>query len=183
MSKKEKPLPIPLNSPLGRKRGFMQNEEGEPLMADQIAKAMAEGKLEEFLQREIPDNEYARKLTMMMLEMTGMLPSEGLPSAPEKEPEKPSTTQPPEDVTNAVKSGNVKELMGLLERKYKKRTPDAEISLTEEKTDNPPDMTIDEKETIDQLIKIASENNVTLDWVISRALRVYVQEYLKTGRM
>ncbi len=160
MSKKEKPLPIPPSSPIGRRRGFMQNEEDEPLMADQIAKAMAEGKLEEFLQKKIPDNEYSRALTMMMLKMTGMLPSEGIPSIPEEEPvhrilrKKPSITYPPEDIINAVKSSNVKELLGLLE-----------------------------KETIEQLIKIASENNVTLDWIVLRALRVYVQEYLKTGRM
>jgi hypothetical protein len=154
MSKKEKPLPIPPNSPIGRKKGFMQNEEEEPLMADQIAKAMAEGKLEEFLQREIPDNEYAKALTMMMLKMTGMSPSEVLPSVPMKEPEKPSTIQPSEDVINAVKSGNVKELLKLLE-----------------------------KDTIDQLIKISSDNKVTLEWIVLRALRVYVQEYLKTGRL
>lgn len=143
MSKKEKPLPIPPNSPIGRKKGFMQNEEEEPLMADQIAKAIAEGKLEEFLQNKMPDNEYAKALTMMMLKMTGMSPSEGLPSVLEKEPEKPSTIQP----------------------------------------SNSPDLPIIEKDTLDQLNKIASENNVNLDWIVLRALRVYVQEYLKTGRL
>ena len=143
MSKKEKPLPIPPNSPIGRKKGFMQNEEEEPLMVDQIAKAIAEGKLEEFLQNKMPDNEYAKALTMMMLKMTGMSPSEGLPSVLEKEPEKPSTIQP----------------------------------------SNSPDLPIIEKDTLDQLNKIASENNVNLDWIVLRALRVYVQEYLKTGRL
>jgi hypothetical protein len=121
----------------------MQNEEEEPLMADQIAKAIAEGKLEEFLQNKMPDNEYAKALTMMMLKMTGMSPSEGLPSVLEKEPEKPSTIQP----------------------------------------SNSPDLPIIEKDTLDQLNKIASENNVNLDWIVLRALRVYVQEYLKTGRL
>lgn len=143
MSKKEKPLPIPPNSPIGRKKGFMQNEEEEPLMADQIAKAIAEGKLEEFLQNKMPDNEYAKALTMMMLKMTGMSPSEGLPSEIEEKSEKPSTIQP----------------------------------------SNSPDLPIIEKDTLDQLNKIASENNVNLDWIVLRALRVYVQEYLKTGRL
>lgn len=183
MPKKEKPLPEPESTPFGKRRHFEHSEEDVPLLADQMVKAMAEGGLEEFLKQEFPDNEYARKLATLMLEMTGMLPSECLPSVPEKEPEKPSTIQLPEDVINAVKSGKVKELMGLLEREYKKRVPDAEISLTEEKIAIPQDLTADEKEIIDQLIKIASENNVTLDWIVLRALRFYVQEYLKTGQL
>lgn len=168
MSKKEKPLPIPPNSPIGRKKGFMQNEEEEPLMADQIAKAIAEGKLEEFLQNKMPDNEYAKALTMMMLKMTGMSPSEGLPSEIEEKSEKPSnlsgemdtsqettsTAKPLKEFLNALNNGDTKGLMELLE-----------------------------KDTIDQLIKISSDNKVTLDWIVLRALRVYVQEYLKTGRL
>jgi len=40
-----------------------------------------------------------------------------------------------------------------------------------------------EKEVLDELIKIASANSVTLDWLIMRALKVYMQEYQKTGKL
>ncbi len=40
-----------------------------------------------------------------------------------------------------------------------------------------------DKELIDALIKIAGENSVTLDWMILRAIRLYVQDYEKTGRL
>ena len=116
MSEKEKPLPRPPKTPFGRKRRFEGNEEDVSLMADRMGAAMAEGKLEEFLQREMPDNEYARTLAAMMMGMTGMMPPGSFPSAPEKKSEehsekteesKPpqerlSAPQPPEDVINAV---------------------------------------------------------------------------------
>jgi 3-polyprenyl-4-hydroxybenzoate decarboxylase len=30
---------------------------------------------------------------------------------------------------------------------------------------------------------IASENHVTVDWIIMRALKLYLEEYRKTGRL
>ena len=38
-----------------------------------MAQAAAEGKLDEFLKQEMPDNEYARNLASMMMGMTGMM--------------------------------------------------------------------------------------------------------------
>ena len=73
MSKQEKLLPKPPNTPFGRKRHFEEDESKDPLIADEMVQAMAEGKLEEFLKKELPDNEYARKLAEMMMGMTGML--------------------------------------------------------------------------------------------------------------
>lgn len=37
-----------------------------------------------------------------------------------------------------------------------------------------------EKEVLDELIKIASANSVTLDWLIMRALRVCFDDFRKT---
>jgi hypothetical protein len=76
MSKKERELPKPGKTPFGRKRP--QNEgQDDLLMADHMAMAAAEGKLNEYLEQEIPEGEYAKKLAMMMMGMTGILPNEG----------------------------------------------------------------------------------------------------------
>jgi hypothetical protein len=36
---------------------------------------------------------------------------------------------------------------------------------------------------IDALIQIARDNSVTVDWLILRAIKVYVHEYQKTGKL
>jgi len=33
------------------------------------------------------------------------------------------------------------------------------------------------------MIQIAKDNSVTMDWIILRAIKVYVQEYLKNGKL
>jgi hypothetical protein len=58
--------------------------------------------------------------------------------------------------------------------------PGAETSPEEEVA--APHPAID-KDVIDALIQIASDNSVTLDWIILRAIKLYVQEYQKTGRL
>jgi hypothetical protein len=40
-----------------------------------------------------------------------------------------------------------------------------------------------EKELVEQIIEIASDNNITPDWVLLRALKVYVREYQRTGHL
>jgi hypothetical protein len=40
-----------------------------------------------------------------------------------------------------------------------------------------------DKELIDALVRIAADNSVTLDWIIFRAVKVYVEEYRKTGKL
>ncbi|MCC6347898.1 MAG: hypothetical protein IT388_11980, partial [Nitrospirales bacterium] len=71
MSREEKPLPKPPSTPFGRKKQFGETESDMNLLSDRLAMAMAEGKLDEYMQKEMPDNEYARSLTMMMMGMTG----------------------------------------------------------------------------------------------------------------
>jgi hypothetical protein len=194
MSNKEKPLPKPPNRAFGRKKRFGQEEEQPALLADRMAAAAAEGKLEEFLKREMPDNEYARNLAAMMMGMTGMMPVEGgqpAPPSPVKAEQplssesgtteqQPSPDDVPEDVRKATQGGDVKKLMDLLRREHQKRMPGAETSPEEEVA--APHPAID-KDVIDALIQIASDNSVTLDWIILRAIKLYVQEYQKTGRL
>ena len=36
---------------------------------------------------------------------------------------------------------------------------------------------------IDELIRIAADNDVTVDWLMLRAVKLYVEEYRKTGRL
>ncbi len=197
-SDKEKPLPKPPKSPFGRKRPEEPEQNQGDLIADHMAAAMAEGKLEEFLKQEMPDNEYARSLATMMMGMTGMLPVGGgqpAPQAPEKKEETPlsenaapeqrlSAEEIPEDVKKAIHGGDVKGLMDLLRREHQKRMPGIEMKPEEETATSPPvDQPAIDKELIDALIQIASDNSVTLDWIILRAIKVYVEEYRKTGKL
>ncbi|HXX58963.1 MAG TPA: hypothetical protein VEI96_13265 [Thermodesulfovibrionales bacterium] len=198
MTEKERPLPKPPSSAFGGRRRHEEVEGEPPLMADQMFAAVAEGKIEEFLQREMPDNEHARTLAMMMMGMSGMLPPPGLPSAQREEigeeagksrigaaaQEPSSGVQPPEEVLKAIESGDVKGLMGLLEREQEKRNPDTGNRVAAAKgTEDSLGLSGVEKEVIDRLIEIASENNLTLDWIVLRALRLYAEEYGKTGRL
>lgn len=191
MSKKEKPLPKPANTPFGRKRRFEEEEQKEPLMADRMALAMSAGKLDEFMKKELPDNEQARKLAEMMMGMTGMMPPGGFSSRPagkhgepSVKPEEPrpeqtaSSLNPPEDVLNAVKSADVCGLTEILKREQKKRTPSNEAKAAPSENV----ATVDKK-IIEELIKIASDNDLSLDWLFFRALKLYVQDYQKTGNL
>lgn len=200
MSQNEKPLPKPPSTPFTRKRAGQNNDEQEPLTADRMAQAMAEGKLDEFLQKEMPDNEAARKMATMMMGMTGMMPMGGPPIAPiAPAGEQPSfspgvnateQTAPagevPEDVRKAIESGDVQGLKELLRREYLKRTPGATFDTSEEAAAPPPQasgMPMIDKELIDAMIEIAKDNSVTMDWMILRAIKVYVEEYRKTGKL
>ena len=201
MSEKENPLPKPPKTPFGRRRPEDEEAPRQPLMADRMAMAAAEGRLDDFMKENLPDNEHARQLARMMLSMTGMgsmMPQMGS-RAPEEEREKeaPAHGEPegsrearreggvPEDVMNAVHSGDMRQLMELLKREHQKRTgsdipptppPAAEVGF------NTAPAGI-EKEVLDQLVEIASVNNVTLDWLILRALKVYIEEYREKGRL
>ena len=200
MSQNEKPLPKPPSTPFTRKRAGQHNDEQEPLTADRMAQAMAEGKLDEFLQQEMPDNEAARKMAAMMMGMTGMMPMGGPPMAPPSPAQQQPSPTPemnaaeqisppgevPEDVRKAIESGDVKGLKELLRREYLKRTPGATFDTSEKVAAPPPQAsgmpTID-KDLIGAMIEIAKENSVTMDWMILRAIKVYVEEYRKTGKL
>lgn len=198
MSKEEKPLPKPPNTPFGRKRNFGEEEDRGSLMADRMAMAMSEGKLEEFLQKELPDNENARKLAEMVMGMTGMMPSgfSGIPSQKKEDPseqtgteqaeEKPSGVRPPEDIVDAVKSADVGSLVELLKREHKKRMPEGaekRVVKEQEKADSSEPTAALEKEILEELLKIAYSNDLSLDWIFFRALKRYVDEYKKTGNL
>ena len=197
MSEKERPLPKPPNKAFGRKNNFEQGEDQGSLLADRMAQAAAEGKLDEFLKEEMPDNKYARNLASMMMGMTGMMPGIGpgmkTPDAkteeqPQQPDEKPSP-EVPEDVRKAVMGGDVQSLMGLLRKEHQKRNPEAAAESPEAIASSPSEESSSaaqpgiDKEIIDALVRIASENSVTLDWIILRAIKVYVQEYKKTGKL
>jgi len=198
--KNEKPLPRPQNTPFGRKKPFEQEDAQGGLIADRMAAAMAEGKLDEFLKQEMPDNEYARNLAGMMMGMTGMMPMDDQTAAPssvqEQQPASSEmkaeeqispSTEVPEDVRKAIESGDVKGLKEILRREYLKRTPGAELNMSEEVASQPEaptsGMPTIDKELIDAMVQIAKDNSVTVDWMILRAIKLYVQEYQKTGKL
>ena len=188
-SKKDKPLPKPPKTPFGRQRPDENVEDQGSLLADRLAAAMAEGRLEEFLKNEMPDNEYARNLASMMMGMTGMMPIGSQPASQSPDQGMGSGDagpigDVPEEVRAAAQSGDVKGLMDLLRQEQRKRMPGAEPGPEEEQAAPPPgEQPAIDKDIIDALIRIASDNSATLDWIILRAIKVYVQEYQKTGRL
>ncbi|MFI5295516.1 MAG: hypothetical protein ACHQ0Y_10880 [Thermodesulfovibrionales bacterium] len=183
MTEKERPLPEPAKRAFGRK-GRHEESDGKPLMADEIALAAAEGRLEDFLHNEVPDNDYARTLVSMMMGMTGMAsvvtPPDTAGEAVLKD-ETANPSEPPEDVIAAVREGDTEEIKRLLQREHKKRSP-GEETVAERQAETPSKPTV-EKEVIENLVKIASDNDVSLDWLTLRALKLYVQEYQRTGRL
>ena len=190
MSKKERDLPKPGKTPFSRKRPENEGQE-DLLLADQMALAAAEGRLNEYLEGVIPEGEYAKKLAAMMMGLTGILPQEGAsgdeqqgsPSRPVSEGEVAPAV--PEDVLDAVKAGDVGKLKELLAREKGCRTPDQAVAAGEGRTPDEvqtsPSMI--EKDVLDALIKVAFENKLSIDWLMARALKLYLEEYQKTGRL
>lgn len=193
MEKKDKPLPRPPKTPFGRKRSD-QDEAGQGLLADKLAEAAAFGNLEAFLESELPDNEHARALANMMMGMTGMVPqgTGAAPAGPEQEtpgPPDASTQGAPPNIREAVQAGDVKGLIDMLRQEHVKRTGGGEDAQSHEaaeaaaQPEAPQGAPIAEQEVLDQLIALARENNVTPDWIILRALKLYFAEYKRTGRL
>lgn len=170
-------------------------------MADRMAMAMAEGKLDEFLESEMPDSEHAKKLAEMMMGMTGMMASgethkraasSEKVSGDKKEAASPDNAAPPagppEGVVDAVKNADVKGLMDLLEQEHRKRqggkTTKTRPGTEEQKNAGQEKKQASvEKQVLDQLLKISADNGLDLDWVVFRALKRYVEEYRKTGSL
>jgi hypothetical protein len=200
MTENNKPLPKPPNTAFGNKNRFKEEDDPSTLIADRMAEAMAGGKLDEFIQQEIPDNEYARSLAGMMMGMTGMLPMGGAPTTPPRAEQQPQSaggafaeqvlptaeipTEVLEDAKKAIEGGDVKSLMKLLQQEHSKRTPGSDPGATEELTATPPpNQPAIDKDQVDALLQIAKDNSVSVDWLIIRAIKVYVQEYQKTGKL
>ena len=187
---RDRALPEPETSAFSRRKRF-EDEEKAPLMADDIARAAAEGRLEERFGEKIPDCEDSRALVSMLMGMTG-ISSFAKPSDNEEASaagnSSGSVPQPPEEVLKAVRDGDVSGLMGLLRSEHMKRSPGDEgpavpdSAAGPKKSDIAPQPTIG-KDVIDGLIGIASDNGVSLDWLILRALKMYVRGYRETGRL
>jgi len=109
-------------------------------MADRMARALSEGNLEEFLEKELPGNEKARKLARLMSGWQG-----------ESKPETAKCAGGGADHKTGMQPG--------------------EACLS------------DEKEVLDQLGEIASANKLSIDWVVRRALKCYISEYRRTGKL
>ena len=143
MPEDKKPLPKPPSTPFGRNKQF--GDEGNPdsreeLIADKMGMAMAGGKLDEFMDKEIGDNDNARKLASMMMGMSGMSsggstaqgspgPSESVESPePQKQQKQEEasagagpSTPAPEEMMKAAMSGDVKGLSQMLRNEHMKR--------------------------------------------------------------
>ena len=136
----------------------------------------------------------------MMMGMTGMLPIGGASTAPppvEQQPQSSESvpagqvlptaevpTEVLEDVRKAIEDGDVKSLMKLLQQEHSKRIPGSESVTTEEVVAPPqPGQPAIDKDQVDALLQIAKDNSVSVDWLILRAIKVYVQEYQKTGKL
>lgn len=196
MPRKKKHLPIPPKTPFGRNRLYDEAQKDVPLTADRMVEAMAKGRIEDFFWSELPQGEHVRKLASMMMGMTGMMPPEGFMEKPEKKEGTSPPQMPTEEVTNAVHAGDVKALIELLKRELKKRMPETDIGHNKKKekhkkhsgenrnkAEEVPAVSAPEKEVLDSLMKIASENNASIDWLMLRALKLYIEEYEKTGRL
>ncbi|GAB4486128.1 MAG: hypothetical protein OHK006_13490 [Thermodesulfovibrionales bacterium] len=185
MSENERPLPRPPKTPFGRKKPFAEAERGS-LMADDMAMAAAEGRLEEYLKAELPDDENARRLAMMMMGMTGMMPQAAeAGTVPRQEsPETPAeTAPPPDDLLGAAASGDVANLVELLKREHRKRTGEEAAPAAPHGPGQLQGLTDDEKNLLDEMMRLAKDQNLSPDWIISRALRLYLDEYRRTGRL
>ncbi|MGD0281781.1 MAG: hypothetical protein ABSB95_05415 [Dissulfurispiraceae bacterium] len=213
MSEKERPLPQPPSTPFGPKKRFERGGDDSPLVADQLLMAMAEGKLDEYIKQEMPGSEQALKLTQMMMGMSGMsgMALPGLVPVSEKNMEEKASedsagaapselenpVQPPEDLVKAALDGDIKGLMQILRREHEKTNPAASSQKVsrlpgDPDTAHPQPEDLDagqrvcpaiEKEIVDALAAIAGENSLTMDWLVLRALKLYVGEYKKTGRL
>jgi hypothetical protein len=96
----------------------------------------------------------------------------------------------PVEVVKMVQDGDVKGLMEILRQEHLKRSSGSAVagivetgSAPEAAPSQPAGMPTIDKELIDAMIQIAKDNSVTVDWIILRAIKVYVQEYLKNGKL
>lgn len=200
MSNKDRPLPKPPKTPFGRARASSE-QASDGLLSDRMAEAAVQGKLDEFLRSELPDSEEARSLAKMMMGMSGMMP-EGVGAAPAGAAGMPEVkTQPaggrppesgpvPDEVASMVQSGDVKGLMDVLRREHQKRSSGPILAGAEDTgkeqgsaEPQPSGMPAIDKELVDAMIRIAKDNSVSADWIILRAIKVYVEEYQRTGKL
>lgn len=184
MPKKEKPLPRPKKTPFGVVRDHEDDGEEAPLTADRMMLAMSEGKLEEFLDSELPGNQYARALADMMMGMTGMLPSFNAAQPIKNEGGLNEAGQP---AASIELSGGSEEIESILKKQFEEGpavtdTPPSGDSSFHPELQGSMLGAID-KQTLEDFINIAKENHLSMDWLMLRAVRLFVQDYKKTGRL
>ncbi|MEK6673646.1 MAG: hypothetical protein AABY42_09285 [Nitrospirota bacterium] len=184
MPKREKPLPRPKKTPFGVVRDHDDDEGETPLTADRMMLAMSEGKLDEFLDSELPGNQYARALADMMMGMTGMLPSFNAAQSVKQEEGRDNAGQP---AGFGVSSGGSEEVSSILKKQFEEGRPAPDTSSSGDSSFHPELQgsmhgSID-KQTLEDFINIAKENHLSIDWLMLRAVRLFVQDYKKTGRL
>jgi len=212
MPDNDRPLPTPPRSRFGRPLPGAE-EPPAPLTADRMAQAAAEGRLDEFLQHEIPEGEHARRLAQMMMGMSGMMPP-GVPGMPfgatQRSPETPAApgtaetlvgeeSAVPPDVLAATMQGDVAGLVALLRAEHERRggeaSPRGEDPAAAPSTGGeavPSGAIVSQVEVprpgidqalVDELIRVAAENQVGVDWLLLRAVKLYLEEHRRTGRL
>jgi hypothetical protein len=186
MPKKRRQLPEPPGGPFSRKKPFSEGAEA-PGTADRLTAAMMEGRLEEFMEKEFGDVPHAKELAMRMLGATGMMPAaaetkpgkkkSGTKSAGTVKKGPGKSPKVSKEVMKAAEEGDTKTLGTLLADELRKRSgggvPQKEG----------PKETLFDKADIDTLLEIAAQNNVSLDWVMARAIELYARDYRTTGRI
>jgi len=212
MTESDRTLPTPPRSRFGRD----SQEEATPasgMISDRMALAAAEGRLEEFLQHEIPEGDHARNLALMMMGMSGMMPLEMPAGPPQAGPAQSQAVAPtadqasaapevPPEVLAAIQQGDVANLMGVLRAEHAKRAGLPAAAYPAPQVPGPPaggttgplpglPTTAPAAEgragidaaVIDELIRISADNDVTVDWLMLRAVKLYVAEYRQTGKL
>lgn len=172
---KERELPRPPK----KKKVPQRNGPETPLLSEEMEIAAAQGKLDQFLEERIPDNEYAKALARMAAGMSGFYS----PDSPSAEEEQNANAIPdkeipdvPEAIMEAAGSGDLETMMTALAAEHERRTGQKiEVSTVSASSM--------ETQVLDSIIKIASENNLSIDWLVTRALKLYVEEHRKTGKL
>ncbi len=187
--REDSPLPQPPKTPFGRdKWGFdREGEQQGPMLADRMAMAAAQGRLEEFIKTNIPDSDHARALAMMVFGMSGMadiaIPKSStnndqpLDMTPQDNP----ATPPPEEMLKAVGSGDIHRVKEMLKEEYLRRSgPITDAPLGAGSSIQP---TEEERDLLQRLQRIALDNKTSTDWLMMRALKLYIEDYERTGRL
>jgi hypothetical protein len=198
----DRPLPTPPRSRFAEE-AREERDAASPLTADRMAQAAAAGQLQEFLQHEIPEGEHARSLAMMMMGLSGLMPADAA-AGPLGSARPPAPTPPPAgeqaavpevspEVVAAVQQADVAGLASLLRAEHARRAPRGaapdEAPAAPEAPAGPaapppaPARPGIDPAIIDELIRIAAANDVTVDWLLLRAVRRYVEEHRATGRL
>jgi hypothetical protein len=198
MSENDRPLPTPPATPFMRGRRSPPDAE-HPLTVDRMAVASAEGRLQELLDTELGGNEHAKALAAMVMGMSGFASPGGFPPPPGAEPAAATGSAggvpPPADVARAAHTGDVSALVDLLRREHGQRNPEASpgglappapegAAATAASAAGPaPAPALAEREVLEELLAIAAENGVGVDWLTLRALKLYVADHRRTGRL